>query len=159
MSKGVTPFLWFDTQAEEAARFYVSVFPNSKLVGVTHYGEAGPRPAGSVLTASFEINGLTFVALNAGPEFTFSPAISFQIDCETQDEVDHLWQKLTEGGGEEWDCGWVKDKYGVSWQITPTVLGKMLSDPDFAKAQRAMKAMLTMKKLDIAKLQAAYEGK
>jgi predicted 3-demethylubiquinone-9 3-methyltransferase (glyoxalase superfamily) len=154
----ITPWLWFDTQAEEAAAFYTSIFPNSRTLDVSRYGEAGPRPAGSVMTVSFELDGQQLVALNGGPEFTFNEAISFQVSCEGQDEVDEYWSKLSEGG-EEGPCGWLKDKYGVSWQIVPTRLGELLGDPDPEKAQRAMQAMLGMKKLDIAALeQAALQG-
>ena len=153
----ITPCLWFDTQGEEAARFYTSVFPNSRILGVAHYGEAGPRPAGTVLTVSFELDGKKFVALNGGPEFTFSEAISFQVMCESQDEVDMFWSKLSEGG-EEGPCGWLKDKFGLSWQIVPTALPRLLSDPDREKAQRVMAAMLKMKKIEIAELERAAVG-
>jgi predicted 3-demethylubiquinone-9 3-methyltransferase (glyoxalase superfamily) len=153
----ITPCLWFDNQAEEAMNFYTSIFKNSKVESVTHYGEAGPGPEGSVLTVLFQLEGQQFMALNGGPEFTFSPAISFCVDCETQEEVDELWEKLSEGG-EEVECGWLKDKYGVSWQIVPTILGKMLGDADSEKSQRVMRAMLQMKKLDIKILKQAYEG-
>jgi predicted 3-demethylubiquinone-9 3-methyltransferase (glyoxalase superfamily) len=153
----ITPFLWFDHQAEEAMKFYVSVFKNSKVVSVSRYGDAGPGPKGSVMSATFELEGQTFYALNGGPMYKFSPAISLFVSCETQQEVDALWEKLCEGG-EPNRCGWLQDKYGVSWQIIPTVLGKMLGDKDPKKAQRAMKAMLQMGKLDIAVLTRAYEG-
>ncbi|WP_408006458.1 VOC family protein [Pseudalkalibacillus sp. A8] len=152
----ITPNLWFDHQAEEAANFYVSIFKDSKIVNVTRYGEAGPGPEGSVLTVTFDIEGQSFVALNGGPHFTFSPAISFLVDCETQDEVDGLWDKLSIGGEKE-QCGWLRDKYGVSWQIVPAVLREMLNDPDPEKSQRVMKAMLQMKKINIKDLQKAYE--
>jgi predicted 3-demethylubiquinone-9 3-methyltransferase (glyoxalase superfamily) len=158
MPQKITPFLWFDTQAEEAANFYVSIFPNSRIVSTVRYGEVGPGPAGSVLTTVFELDGQTFIALNGGPEYTFTPAISFQVSCTTQDEVDDLWEKLCEGG-KEVQCGWLEDRYGVSWQVTPTVLGEMLGDPDPAKSGRVMTAMLPMKKLDIGLLRKAYEGR
>ncbi len=152
----ITPFLWFDDQAEEAANFYVSIFKNSKIVNIVRYGEAGPGPAGTIMTVAFELNGQEFTALNGGPEFKFTEAISFFVNCESQQEVDELWEKLSEGG-EEGPCGWLKDKYGLSWQIVPTVLGEMLNDPDPAKAQRVTKAMLQMQKIDIAELKQAYE--
>jgi predicted 3-demethylubiquinone-9 3-methyltransferase (glyoxalase superfamily) len=144
----ITPCLWFDTEGEEAARFYTSVFPNSRIVEIARYGSAGPRPEGTVMTVSFELDGQSFVALNGGPEFTFSEAISFQVDCKTQEEVDFFWSKLSEGG-EEGPCGWLKDRYGVSWQIVPTALIELLSDPDPDKSQAAMKAVLDMRKIDI----------
>ncbi len=150
----ITPCLWFDTEGEEAARFYTSVFPNSRIVDVAHYGEAGPRPAGTVMTVSFELDGQGFVALNGGPEFTFNEAISFQVNCETQEEVDAFWSALSEGG-EEGPCGWLKDKYGVSWQIVPTALPRLLADPDREKSQRVMAAMLQMKKIEIDGLERA----
>jgi predicted 3-demethylubiquinone-9 3-methyltransferase (glyoxalase superfamily) len=153
----ITPFLWFDTQAEEAANFYVSVFDNSRIVKITRYGEAGPGPKGSVMTVEFELQGQEFIGLNGGPHFKFTEAISFSVDCKTQQEVDRFWAKLTEGG-EEGPCGWAKDKYGLSWQINPTILGQMLSDPDAEKSQRVMRAMLGMKKIDIAGLQKAYDN-
>ncbi len=152
----ITPFLWFDTQAEEAARHYVSIFTNSKIVGVSRYGEAGPGPRGSVMTVTFELGGQRFIALNGGPHFKFTEAISFSVDCKTQKEVDELWKRLSEGG-EEGQCGWLKDKYGLSWQINPTILGKMLGDRDPKKARRVMEAMLKMKKIDIARLKQAYD--
>ena len=155
MSK-ITPFLWFDNQAEEAANLYVSIFKNSKILNITRYGEAGPGPAGTVMTVNFQLDGQEFIALNGGPQFKFTEAISFSVNCKSQEEVDELWAKLTEGG-EEGPCGWLKDKYGLSWQINPTVLGEMLNDPDPEKAQRVMAAMLQMKKIDIAKLKQAYE--
>ncbi len=155
----ITPFLWFDNQAEEAANFYVSVFKNSKVLGVSRYGEAGPGPKGSAMTVSFELNGQQFTALNGGPaHFGFSEAISFYVDCETQAEVDELWEKLT-AGGEPGPCGWLKDKYGLSWQIVPKTLIQLLGDKDPAKANRTMQAMLKMSKLDIAELQRAYDGR
>jgi predicted 3-demethylubiquinone-9 3-methyltransferase (glyoxalase superfamily) len=154
--KKITPFLWFDGKAEEAMNFYVSIFQNSKVLGVTRYGEAGPGPKGTVMTASFQLNGQEFTALNGGPQFTFSPAVSFVVNCETQQEVDELWEKLS-AGGEQLNCGWLKDKYGLSWQVIPTVLVELLQDKDGEKSQRVMKAMLQMNKIDIKTLQHAYE--
>ena len=145
----ITPFLWFNMQAEEAMNFYVSIFKNSKIVSVSRYGEGMPIPAGTVMTATFELDGQSFTALNGGPEFKFTEAISFYVSCETQSEVDDLWTKLTADGGEEGRCGWLKDKFGVSWQIVPAALGTALGNPDPEKAQRAMQAMLKMNKLDI----------
>jgi predicted 3-demethylubiquinone-9 3-methyltransferase (glyoxalase superfamily) len=150
----ITPCLWFDTEGEEAANFYTSVFPNSRIVDVARYGSAGPRPEGTVMTVSFELDGHKFVALNGGPDFTFSEAISFQVMCETQEEVDSFWSKLSEGG-EEGPCGWLKDKFGLSWQIVPTALPELLGDPDQEKAQRVMQAMLNMKKIEIDALERA----
>jgi predicted 3-demethylubiquinone-9 3-methyltransferase (glyoxalase superfamily) len=150
----ITPCLWFDTEGEDAARFYTSVFPNSRIVDIARYGSAGPRPEGMVMTVSFELDGQKFIALNGGPDFTFSEAISFQVDCESQDEVDAYWSKLS-AGGEEGPCGWLKDKFGVSWQIVPTVLPQLLADPDQEKAQRVMSAMLKMKKIEIDALERA----
>lgn len=155
---GFTTCLWFDGQAEEAANFYVSVFKDSSIGSTLRYTEAGPGPVGSVLTVEFVANGQKFVALNGGPEFKFSEAISFQIDCEDQAEVDYYWDKLVEGGGEHGPCGWLKDRFGVSWQVNPVRLTEMLLDPDQAKADRAMKAMLAMGKLDIAELEKAFAG-
>ena len=152
----ITPFLWFNDQAEEAMNFYTSIFKNSKIGSVSRYGEGGPGPQGSVMTATFELDGQEFMALNGGPLFTFTEAISFFVNCETQAEVDELWEKLTEGG-EEAQCGWLKDKYGLSWQIVPSALGELLNDPDAEKAGRVMNAMLQMKKIDVAGLRAAYE--
>lgn len=152
----ITPFLWFDDQAEDAANFYTSIFKNSKIVNIARYGEAGPGSAGTVMTVAFQLEGQDFIALNGGPQFKFTEAISFFVDCKTQEEVDELWEKLSEGG-EEAPCGWLKDKYGLSWQIVPTVLGEMLNDPDPAKAQSVLKAMLQMQKIDIAGLKQAYE--
>jgi len=152
----ITPFLWFDGKAEEAMKFYVSIFKNSKVLGVSRYGEAGPGPKGSVMTVRFELDGQEFIGLNGGPQFKFTEAVSFSVDCKTQKEVDELWEKLSEGG-EQGPCGWLKDKYGLSWQIVPSILGKLLGDKDPAKANRVMKAMLQMKKLDIAGLQKAYD--
>jgi predicted 3-demethylubiquinone-9 3-methyltransferase (glyoxalase superfamily) len=154
----ITTFLWFDTQAEEAAKYYVSVFKNSKLGKITRYGEGAPMPAGTVMTAEFELDGQPFVALNGGPIYKFSEAISFALNCRTQEEVDEFWEKLS-AGGEEGPCGWLKDRFGVSWQVNPVVLGEMLADPDPAKAKRVMQAMFKMKKFDIAVLQDAYAGK
>ena len=153
----ITPFLWFNTQAEEAMNFYVSIFRNSKVLTVTRFGDAGPGPRGSVMTAAFEIEGQKFVALNGGPEFTFSPAISFVVNCDTQQEVDEYWKRLSEGGQEQ-PCGWVTDKYGLSWQVVPKVLPEMLQDKDAAKSQRVMKAMLQMRRIDIQALKEAYSA-
>ena len=150
----ITPCLWFDTEGEEAARFYTSVFPNSTILDVARYGEAGPREEGTVMTVSFELDGQKFVALNGGPQFSFSEAISFQVSCKDQDEVDAFWSALSEGG-EEGPCGWVKDKFGLSWQIVPTALPELLSDPDREKAQRVMAAMLKMRKIEIGELEQA----
>jgi predicted 3-demethylubiquinone-9 3-methyltransferase (glyoxalase superfamily) len=152
----ITPFLWFDGKAEEAMNFYVSVFKNSKVVRVSRYGEAGPGPKGTVMSATFQLDGQDFFALNGGPQFTFSPAISFFVNCDTQQEVDELWEKLSEDG-EKNRCGWLKDKYGLSWQIIPSVLGKLLQDKDVEKANGVMKAMLQMDKIDIKRLQQAYD--
>lgn len=151
----ISPFLWFDNQAEEAARFYVSVFSNSRIVGISRYGEAGPGPKGSVMTVVFELDGQRFIALNGGPHYKFTEAISFSVNCQTQEEVDQFWEKLSQGG-EEGPCGWLKDKYGLSWQVNPAILGEMLSDPDPQKSKRVMAAMLRMKKIDIAELTKAY---
>jgi predicted 3-demethylubiquinone-9 3-methyltransferase (glyoxalase superfamily) len=153
----ITPCLWFDTQGEEAARFYTSIFPNSRIVDVAHYGEAGPREAGTVMVVRFELDGQELVALNGGPEFTFDEAISFQIDCADQDEVDRYSEALTDGG-EQGPCGWVKDRFGLSWQVVPKRMIELLSDPDEAKAQRAMAAMLEMRKIDIAAVEAAADA-
>jgi predicted 3-demethylubiquinone-9 3-methyltransferase (glyoxalase superfamily) len=152
----ITPFLWFDGQAEEAAAFYASIFPNSRIIKVVRYGEAGPGPAGSAMTVQFQLEGMTFVALNGGPHFKFTEAISFVVNCQTQDEVDGYWEKLSAGGAVI-QCGWLKDKFGLAWQIVPTALPELLSDPDPVKSQRVMKAMMTMKKLDIRALKQAYE--
>ena len=154
----ITPCLWFDTQAEDAATFYVSVFKNSRIVSTSHYGEAGPREAGMVLTVQFELDGQPFTALNGGPEFTFDEAISFQIDCTSQDDVDYYWERLTADGGQDGPCGWVKDKFGVSWQVVPDELEKLLADPDQGRAQRAMAAMLQMRKIDIAAVREAADA-
>ena len=153
----VTPFLWFETQAEEAASFYVSVFPRSKILKISRYLEAGPGPRGSVMTVEFELDGQRFIALNGGPEFKFTEAVSFSIDCKNQEEVDRYWDALG-AGGEHGPCGWLKDKFGVSWQIIPKVLPEMLASSDREAAERAMKAMLEMGKLDIEQLRQAYEG-
>lgn len=153
----VTPFLWFDNQAEEAANFYVSLFKDSKIVSVTHYGEAGPGPAGSAMIVEFQLSGLSFIALNGGPHFKFTEAISMSVDCESQAEVDALWEKLSEGGSKG-QCAWLKDQYGLSWQIVPNALPKMLADPDPAKAKRVMEAMMQMTKIDIERLKRAYDG-
>lgn len=151
----ITPCLWFDTEGEQAATFYTSIFESSRIVQVTHYGSAGPRPEGMVMTVSFELDGQEFLALNGGPEFTFDEAISFQVNCGSQEEIDRFWTALSEGGAEG-PCGWLKDKFGVSWQIVPALLmDEMLLDPDAERAQRAMKAMLGMGKIDIAELQRA----
>jgi len=154
----ITPFLWFNDNAEEAINFYKSVFKNAKIGKMARYGDAGPGPKGQVMTASFELMGQEFLALNGGPQFKFTEAISFVVNCETQQEVDDFWEKLSEGGQKK-ECGWLKDKFGLSWQIVPTALGKMLADPDPGKSQRVMKAMLQMKKIDIARLKQAYDGK
>jgi predicted 3-demethylubiquinone-9 3-methyltransferase (glyoxalase superfamily) len=153
----ITPFLWFDGQAEEAANFYVSIFKNSKILNLAHYGEAGPGPKGSVMLATFQIEGQKFMALNGGPHYTFSPAISFYVDCETQAEVDELWEKLTAGGSDV-QCGWLRDKFGVSWQIIPKTLIELMQDKDPVKSQRVFKAMLGMIKIDIAGLKRAHRG-
>jgi predicted 3-demethylubiquinone-9 3-methyltransferase (glyoxalase superfamily) len=154
----ITPCLWFDTEGEEAANFYTSIFKNSRILEISRYGEAGPRPAGTVMVVSFELDGQQFTALNGGPEFTFNEAVSFQVNCESQQEVDEFWDALSEGG-EPGPCGWLQDKYGVSWQIIPTALTELLNDPDPEKSQRAMKAMLQMGKIDIEALrQAAQQG-
>jgi predicted 3-demethylubiquinone-9 3-methyltransferase (glyoxalase superfamily) len=153
----ITPFLWFDSEAEEAAKLYTSIFKNSKIVGTTRYGDAGPGPKGSVMTVAFKLDGQDFVALNGGPQFDFTEAVSFQIDCQTQQEVDYFWQKLTEGGGNAGRCGWLKDRFGLSWQVVPRALPELLQASDAKKAKRVMEAMLQMDKLDIQKLQDAYE--
>jgi predicted 3-demethylubiquinone-9 3-methyltransferase (glyoxalase superfamily) len=163
-AKPITPCLWFDNQAEEATRYYTGIFKNSKIGAISRYGEAGKeahgQKAGTVMTVAFELNGQPFTALNGGPIFKFNEAISFQIMCETQEEVDQYWNKLSAGGDPKaQQCGWVKDKYGLSWQVVPTVLAEMMTDPDKEKSGRAMEAMLQMKKLDIAELQRAFEGK
>jgi predicted 3-demethylubiquinone-9 3-methyltransferase (glyoxalase superfamily) len=158
MKRRITPFLWFDGNAEEAARFYVSVFKNSKIVTTARYGEdAGPGPKGSVMTVVFSLDGQEFIGLNGGPHFKFTEAVSFSVDCKTQEEVDYYWDKLS-AGGEPSQCGWLKDKFGLSWQVNPGVLGEMLSDSDPAKSKRVMEAMLKMQKIDIAALRRAYES-
>jgi predicted 3-demethylubiquinone-9 3-methyltransferase (glyoxalase superfamily) len=153
----IRPFLWFDSQAEEAAHHYVSIFPNSRILGVSRYGDAGPGPAGSVMTVAFELDGQAFLALNGGPHFKFTEAISFLVDCKTQDEVDRYWERLSDGG-EQGPCGWLKDRFGLSWQVVPAALGELLGDPDPRKAKRVVEAMLRMKKLDIAELRRARES-
>jgi len=158
MTDRITPNLWFDTEAEEAAAFYCSIFKNSRIVNVAHYTEAGPREAGSVMTVEWELDGQRFVGINGGPEFTFSEAISFQINCADQAEVDYYWDRLTADGGEEGPCGWCKDKYGVSWQVVPAGFEALFSDPDKSRATRAMQAMFGMKKLDLAAMQAAADA-
>ena len=153
----ITPFLWFDGRAEEAAHFYVGIFPNSRIVTMARYGDAGPGPKGSVMTIVFELDGKEFIGLNGGPHFKFTEAISFSVDCKSQVEVDRYCRALS-AGGEEGPCGWLKDRYGLSWQINPSVLGEMLSDPDPGRSKRVMEAMLKMKKIDIEGLREAYEG-
>jgi len=153
----ITPFLWFDNNAEEAANFYVSVFKNSKVLNIARYGEVGPGPKGTVMTVEFELDGQEFVALNGGPRFKFTEAVSFVVNCDTQEEVDYYWERLSEGG-EKSRCGWLRDKFGLGWQVTPTILGKLLADKDQEKANRVMQTMLKMDKLDIEPLQRAYEG-
>lgn len=153
----ITPYFWFDNNAEEAINFYMSIFKNSKIVNMSRYGEGGPGPAGTLMTATFELNGQTFMALNGGPQYKFNEAISLLVDCKDQGEVDALWNKLTADGGEEGPCGWLKDKFGVSWQIIPEALGRLMSDPNPAKAQHVVQAMLQMKKIDVAALQRAYD--
>jgi len=157
----ITPFLWFDTQAEEAAEFYTSIFENSRITRISRYGKVGRevhgKEAGSVLTVEFEIEGQAFIALNGGPHFKFNEAVSFQVTCETQDEIDYFWSKLSEGG-QEGQCGWLKDKYGLSWQVVPSALPQMLTDADGAKSERVMKALLQMKKFDLQALERAYTG-
>lgn len=158
----IVPFLWFDDKAEEAANYYVSIFGNSKIVSVTRYSDAGAevsgRPGGSVMTVAFELEGQEFVALNGGPQFSFSPAVSFVVNCKSQNELDELWEKLT-AGGEEQQCGWLRDKYGVTWQIVPTVIGELMSDPDPARSQRVVQALMQMTKIDIGALKEAYTGR
>ena len=153
----ITPFLWFDGKAEEAMNFYTSIFKNSKIGRINRYGEAGPGPKGTVMSVTFQLEGQEFYALNGGPEFTFTPAVSFFVNCETQEEVDEFWEKLSEGG-EKHGPGWIKDKYGLSWQVVPNILDKLLNDPDPEKSQRVMQAMMQMEKLDIEKLKEAYNG-
>jgi len=158
MKKQITPCLWFDTRAEEAAKFYCSIFPNSKITETSYFGDAGPRPAGMVLTVGFELDGRQFTALNGGPEFKFSEATSLQIFCDTQDEVDLYWNALTDDGGEESVCGWLKDKFGFSWQVVPNRMIELMQDPDKEKAKRATEAMMKMKKIDIAAVERAARG-
>ncbi len=153
----ITPNLWFDTEAEEAADFYTSIFENSRIVNVTHYTEGAPRPAGMVMTVDFELDGQRFTGINGGPDFKFDEAVSLLINCETQDEVDYYWEKLTDGG-EESVCGWLKDRFGVSWQVVPAGMEELFADSDSTRAERAMRAMLEMRKLDLAKLRAAADG-
>jgi predicted 3-demethylubiquinone-9 3-methyltransferase (glyoxalase superfamily) len=157
MKQKIVPNLWFDTEAEAAARFYVSVFEGSRIVNVTHYTEAGPRETGMVMTVEFEIAGQRFIGINGGPEFAFDEAVSFAIECETQEEIDYFWEKLTDGG-HEGPCGWLKDRFGLSWQVVPTGMEEVFADPDRERATRAMKAMLGMRKIDIAALGAAADG-
>jgi predicted 3-demethylubiquinone-9 3-methyltransferase (glyoxalase superfamily) len=157
MIQKIKPFLWFDKEAEEAAKFYCSIFKDSKILNVARYPEGGPAPAGSVMVVSFQLEGLEFVGLNAGPQFKFTEAISFTVICESQEETDYYWNKLTANGGQEVACGWLKDKFGLSWQITPRVLTELLSDPDKQKAARAMASMMQMKKIDIAALKRAAQ--
>jgi len=154
----ITPFLWFDNQAEEAANFYTSVFKNAQIRGMSRYGDEGPGPKGTVMVATFQIEGMEFMALNGGPQFKFTPAVSFVVSCDTQEEIDELWEKLTSGGGQEVDCGWLTDKFGLSWQIVPAAFGRMMQDKDVVKKGRVMQAMMQMKKMDIAKLEQAYSG-
>ena len=153
----ISPFLWFDGNAEEAVNFYVSIFKDSKILNISRYGEAGPGPKGTVMSATFQLQGQEFIALNGGPQFKFTPAISFFVHCQTQEEVDELWEKLSAGGRKD-RCGWLTDKYGLSWQIIPDVLGKMLNDSDREKSKRVMTAMLQMDKIEIDKLELAYGG-
>lgn len=154
----ITPFLWFDANAEEAVNFYLSIFRNSKILNVARCGEAGPGPKGSVLTVQFQLEGQQFIALNGGPNFKFNEAVSFTVSCETQSEIDEMWEKLSEGG-EKGNCGWLKDRFGLSWQVNPPILGEMLQDKDAEKARRVMEAMMQMDKIDIQTLKHAYEGK
>lgn len=153
----ITPFLWFDKEAEEAAKFYCLIFKNSKILTVARYGDAGPGPKGSVMTVQFQLDGQEFIALNGGPQFKFTEAISFSIACKDQKEIDHFWNKLSEGG-QQVQCGWLKDRYGLSWQVNPSILGEMLSDRDPKRAKRVMEAMLQMKEIDIKRLKEAYDG-
>lgn len=158
MTQSISPFLWFDHEAEEAAEHYVSIFDNSRILAVARYGEGAPAPAGTAMSVSFELDGTAFQALNGGPAFHFTEAVSFVVRAETQAEIDRLWERLTSGGGEPGQCGWLKDRYGLSWQVVPPTLAELLGDPDPARAGRAMQAMLTMGKLDIAALRAAADG-
>jgi predicted 3-demethylubiquinone-9 3-methyltransferase (glyoxalase superfamily) len=157
MPRQIVPNLWFDTEAEEAANFYISVFPNSRIVFVSHYTEGSPREAGMVMTVEFELDGQRFVGINGGPQFKFDEAVSFQITCEDQDELDYYWDRLTDGGSES-QCGWLKDRFGLSWQVVPTGMEELFSDPDPERARRAMQAMLQMRKLDVAALRRAAAG-
>ncbi|MBB5122958.1 3-demethylubiquinone-9 3-methyltransferase [Streptomyces eurocidicus] len=154
----ITPNLWFDTRSEEAAEFYCSVFPNSRINNITYYGEAGPREAGTVMTVDFELDGQAYTAIDGGPEFTFTEAVSFLINCDGQQEVDHYWEKLTADGGQEIQCGWLKDRFGLCWQVWPTQADDILGDPDKERADRAVRAMLGQKKIDLAALRAAADG-
>jgi predicted 3-demethylubiquinone-9 3-methyltransferase (glyoxalase superfamily) len=158
MRQLISPNLWFDTQAEDAANFYTSVFKNSRIVKITYYTEAGPRPAGTVMTVEFELDGQRFVGINGGPEFTFDEAVSFEIACESQADVDYYWERLTEGGGEEGQCGWLKDKFGLAWQVVPNELYQLLDDPDPERVRRATTSMLGMIKLDVETLRKAADG-
>ena len=158
MEHRIVPNLWFDTEAEEAADFYTSVFPDSRIVDITHYTEGAPRPAGTVMTVTWELNDQQFVGINGGPNFKFDEAVSFSVSCEDQNEVDYYWERLLEGGGEESQCGWLKDRYGLSWQVVPTGMEEIFADPDKGRAERAMKTLLGMKKLDIAALRSAADG-
>lgn len=155
--QNITPFLWFDNNAEEAMKFYMSIFKDSKVINITRYGDAGPGPKGTVMTTRFELNGLEFVALNGGPQFKFTEAVSFVANCETQEEIDYFWEKLSAGGAKS-RCGWLKDKFGLSWQVVPTALGEMVDEKDPAKSDRVMKALMQMDKLDLAALQRAYNA-
>ena len=154
----ITPFLWFDNNAEEAANFYVSIFKNSKVLNISRYGDAGPGPKGTVLTVAFELDGQKFTALNGGPQFKFTEAVSFVVTCETQEEIDYFWEKLSAGGAES-QCGWLKDKYGLSWQVVPTIIGELISETDPERSNRVMQEILKMQKLEIEPLKRAYEGK
>ena len=156
--QNITPFLWFDKEAEEAANFYVSIFKDAKILTVSRYGDAGPGPKGQAMVVKFELMGQVFMALNGGPHFKFTEAISFLVDCDSQEEVDYHWEKLLAGGGQPSQCGWLKDKYGLSWQIVPTILGQLMADKDPEKSKRVMQAMLKMVKLDVAGLKRAYDG-
>jgi predicted 3-demethylubiquinone-9 3-methyltransferase (glyoxalase superfamily) len=158
MLQKIVPNLWFDTEGEEAAEFYVSVFPNSRVLNVARYTEAGPRDAGTVMTVEFELDGQRFVAINGGPDFRFSEAVSFQVTCADQEELDYYWERLTSDGGSDGPCGWCKDRYGLSWQVVPEGMDELFADPDPTRATRAMEAMLGMRKLDVAALHAAAEG-
>ena len=157
MPQKITPNLWFDTEAEDAANYYVSVFKNSRIVNVAHYTEAGPRPAGMVMTVEFELDGQRFVGINGGPDFTFDEAVSFEIACKDQEEIDYFWERLSDGG-KEGPCGWVKDRFGLSWQVVPTGMDELFADPDAGRAERAMRAMLGMGKIDIAAMRAAADA-